>query len=91
MSANSYSNIASLYIESLGIQPGGKKSCLVDHCQANTMMRDCALSAGIQLIMDASVYPDSINTPVMFSCYLLAWFPYRNPILRSDDENLHST
>jgi hypothetical protein len=76
MSANSYSNIFSLYIESLGIQPGGKESCLVDHCPANTFIRVCALSMGIQLIVDALVYLDSINTPMMFSCYLVAWFPY---------------
>ena len=62
MSANSYSNIASLYIESLGIQLGGKKSCLVDYRTASTTMRDYALFLGIQLIVDMSMYPDSTNT-----------------------------
>jgi hypothetical protein len=53
---------ASLYIESFGILPDGKESCLVDHCTADIIMRDYALSMGIQLIVDMSMYPDSTNT-----------------------------
>ena len=53
---------ASLYIESFGIQPDGNESCLVDHCTANTIMRDYDLSMDIQLIMDTSMHPDSTNT-----------------------------
>ena len=66
MSANSNSNIASLYIELFGIQLDGKESWLLDHCLANTTMRDYALSMGIQVIMNASMYPDSINTICSF-------------------------
>jgi len=66
MSANSNSNIASLYIELFGIQLDGKESWLLDYCLANTTMRDYALSMGIQVIMDASMYPDSINTICSF-------------------------
>jgi len=66
MSANSNSNIASLYIELFGIQLDGKESWLLDYYLANTTMRDYALSMGIQVIMDASMYPDSINTICSF-------------------------
>jgi len=44
MSAASYSNIASLYIESFGIQLNGKESCLVGYHTAGTITRDNALS-----------------------------------------------
>ena len=50
----------------VGIQLDGKESWLLDHCLANTTMRDYALSMGIQVIMDASMYPDSINTICSF-------------------------
>ena len=53
---------ASIYTESLEILPDGNESCLVDHYTTNTIMRDYALSMGIQLVVDMSMYPDSTNT-----------------------------
>jgi hypothetical protein len=67
---------ASLYIESFGILPDGKESCLVNHCTTNTIMRDYALSMGIQLIVDMSMYPDSTNILGcfhVFSCMVSKW------------------
>jgi len=61
MSAKSFGFCLDL-IESLGILPDETESCLVDHRTANTIMRDYALSMGIQLVVDMSMYHDSINT-----------------------------
>jgi hypothetical protein len=88
MSANSL-RILPHSIESFGIQPDGKESYLVDHCPANTIMRDYTLSIGIQLIVDMSILILQISHDVFI--YSVAWFSNGNSILRSNDENLHLT